>query len=210
MTNKPNPSSTILYSSEDDMPSHAVRFIMAEKNIEREVVILDANKKMPEEVLDKSPSQSLPTLYDRGTVLYDLSVIMEYLDERFPFPPLLPVDPIEKSEKRQLVFRFTRAAGSWFEQVKIMETGSKKAAAAAKKSLKNSLIEISPLFESKPFFKSDDMTIVDACLAPLLWRLKKLGIDLGKPGKAASDYGNRLFAKESFKQSLTDCEKEFN
>lgn len=209
MTNKPNPSSTILYSSEDGIESHAVRFIMAEKNIEREVINL-GDGKMPEEVLECSPSQSLPTLFDRGIVLYDLSVIMEYLDERFPFPPLLPVDPIEKSEKRLLIFRFTRSSDSWFEQVKIIETGDKKEAAAARKILKSSLIELVPLFEYKPFFKGEGMTIVDACLAALLWRLKKLDIDLGVPGKAVTEYANRLFARDSFKESLTDCEKEFN
>ncbi|WP_066042251.1 glutathione S-transferase N-terminal domain-containing protein [Bathymodiolus septemdierum thioautotrophic gill symbiont] len=209
MTNKPNPSSTILYSSDDDMQSHAVRFIMAEKNIERKVVSLDAEK-MPEEILERSPGQAIPTLFDRGIVLYDLSVIMEYLDERFPFPPLLPVDPIEKSEKRLLIFRFTRSVDSWFEQVAIIETGEEKEAIAARKTLKSNLIELVPLFEYKPFFKSDNMTIVDACLAVLLWRLKKLDINLGAPGKAVTDYANRLFARDSFKESLTDCEKEFN
>ena len=206
---KPNPSSTILYSSADEMASHVVRFIMAEKNVEREVVTLEAGK-IPEEILERSPGQTLPTLFDRGIVLYDLLVIMEYLDERFPFPPLLPVDPIEKSEKRLLIFRFTRAADSWFEYARIIETGEEEAANTARKILKSSLIELVPLFEYKPFFKSNDMTIVDTCLAVLLWRLKKLDINLGAPGKAVTDYANRLFARDSFKESLTDCEKEYN
>jgi len=209
MINKPNPSSTILYSSDSEMESHTVRFIMAEKNIEREIASIEAGK-MPEEILELSPSESLPTLFDRSIVLYDLSVIMEYLDERFPFPPLLPVDPIEKSEKRLLIFRFTRAAGSWFELVDTIQTGGKKEANEARKILKSNLIELAPLFEYKPFFKSDDMTIVDACLAPLLWRLKSLDIDLGAPGKGVNAYGKRLFARNSFKESLTDFEKELN
>ncbi|MBA5248819.1 MAG: glutathione S-transferase [Gammaproteobacteria bacterium] len=209
MTNKPNPSSTILYSSDNEMESHVVRFIMAEKNIEREVVTAEVDK-MPEEILELSPCESLPTLFDRGIVLYDLSVIMEYLDERFPFPPLLPVDPIEKSEKRMLIFRFTRATGSWFELAKIIQTGNEKEAVAARKMLKSGLIELVPLFEYKPFFKSDGMTIVDACLAVLLWRLKSLGINLGAPGKAVNNYGKRLFARKSFKESLTNFERELN
>lgn len=209
MLSKPNPSSTILYSSAGEMESHIVRFIMAEKNIEREVANLKTEE-IPEEILDLTPYPTLPTLFDRGIVLYDLSVIMEYLDERFPFPPLLPVDPIEKSEKRLLIFRFTRAANSWFELANTIETGAKKDADNARKTLKSSLIELVPLFAHQPFFKSDDMTIVDTCLAVLLWRLKKFDIDLGKPGKAVTDYANRLFARESFKESLTDCEKEYN
>ncbi|HAO38367.1 MAG TPA: glutathione S-transferase [Gammaproteobacteria bacterium] len=209
MLTKPNPASTTLYASAEEMESHAVRFIMAEKNIEREVVNLKIDQ-MPEEILELNPCQTLPTLFDRGMVLYDLSVITEYLDERFPFPPLLPVDPIEKAEKRLLIFRFTRSTGCWYELVNTIQTGSKKEANEARKILSSNLIELIPLFAYQPYFKSDVMTIVDACLAPLLWRLKKLDIDLGAKAKPIHDYAKRLFSKDSFKQSLTDCEKEYN
>jgi RNA polymerase-associated protein len=206
---KPNPSSTTLYSSPHEIESHVVRFIMTEKNIERDIFNLTVSE-IPEEILELNPYQLLPTLFDRGIVLYDLSVIMEYLDERFPFPPLLPVDPIEKSEKRLMIFRFTRAPGCWFELVNIIETGDKKSADKARKILKSNLLELVPLFAYKTFFKSDDMTIVDACLGALLWRLKKLDISLGEQGKAVTDYGKRIFARDSFKACLTDCEKEYN
>jgi RNA polymerase-associated protein len=209
MLTKPNPSSTTLYSSPHEIESHVVRFIMAEKSIERDVFNLKVDE-MPEEILELNPCQSLPTLFDRGIILYDLSVIMEYLDERFPFPPLLPVDPIEKSEKRLMVFRFTRSEGCWFELADTIVTGSKKQADEARKTLKSNLIQLVPLFAYKPFFKSDEMTIVDACLAALLWRLKKLDIDLGEPGKDVNDYAKRLFARDSFKECMTDCEKEYN
>jgi glutathione S-transferase len=97
-----------------------------------------------------------------------------------------------------------------FELANTIETGTKKDADNARKTLKSSLIELVPLFAHQPFFKSNDMTIVDACLAVLLWRLKRLDIDLGKSGKAVTDYASRLFSRESFKESLTDCEKEYN
>ena len=133
MLTKPNPASTTLYSASQELESHTVRFIMAHKSIERDVLELKYNE-MPEEILELNPSQTLPTLFDRGMVLYDLSVILEYLDERFPFPPLLPVDPIEKAEKRLLIYRFTRAEGCWYELVNTILSGSKKKCGCSKKN----------------------------------------------------------------------------
>ena len=209
MLSKPNPASTTLYSAPQELESHAVRFVMAHKFIEREVFELKFNE-MPEEILELNPFQTLPTLFDRGMVLYDLSVIMEYLDERFPFPPLLPVDPIEKAEKRLLLYRFTRAKGCWYELVKTILNGNKKDADAARKTLNGNLIELLPLFAHKLYFKSDSLTLVDACIAPILWRLDLLGITLGEKAKPISAYANRLFEKEGFHDSLTFAEKDFN
>ena len=209
MLSKPNPASTTLYSATQELESHAVRFIMAHKSIEREVLELKFEE-MPEEILELNPCQTLPTLFDRGMVLYDLSVIMEYLDERFPFPPLLPVDPIEKAEKRLLIYRFTRAKGCWYELVNAILNDNKKGADAARKTLYGSLIELLPLFSHKPYFKSETMTLVDACIAPILWRLDLLGITLDDKAKPIVLYANRLFEKEGFNDSLTFVEKDFN
>jgi len=209
MLSKPNPASTTLYSAPQELESHAVRFVMAHKSIEREVLELKFDE-MPEEILELNPFQTLPTLFDRGMVLYDLSVIMEYLDERFPFPPLLPVDPIEKAEKRLLLYRFTRAKGCWYELVKTILNGSKKDSDAARKTLNGNLIELLPLFAHKLYFKSDSLTLVDACIAPILWRLDLLEITLGEKARPISAYANRLFEKEGFHDSLTFAEKDFN
>ena len=209
MLTKPNPASTTLYADSQELESHAVRFIMAHKWIEREVLEVKFNE-MPEEVLELNPCETLPTLFDRGMVLYDLSVIMEYLDERFPFPPLLPVDPIEKAEKRLLIYRFTRAEGCWYGLVDTILNGSKKEADAARKTLHGNLIELLPLFSHKPYFKSETMTLVDVCIAPILWRLGILGISLGDKGAPIIAYSNRLFEKEGFHESLTFAEKDFN
>ena len=209
MLTKPNPASTTLYSASHELESHTVRFIMAHKSIEREVFEVKFDE-MPEEVLELNPCQTLPTLFDRGMVLYDLSVIMEYLDERFPFPPLLPVDPIEKAEKRLLIYRFTRAEDCWYSLVHKILNGNKKDAEAARKSLKGSLIELLPLFSHKPYFKSETMTLVDVCIAPILWRLDLLGISVGDKGEPMSAYASRLFEKEGFHESLNFAEKDFN
>ena len=209
MLSKPNPASTTLYSAPQELESHAVRFVMAHKSIDREVLELKFDE-MPEEILELNPTQTLPTLFDRGMVLYDLSVIMEYLDERFPFPPLLPVDPIEKAEKRLLIYRFTRADGCWYELAKAILRDNKKSADAARKTLNGNLIELLPLFSHKPYFKSETMTLVDVCIAPILWRLDLLGITLGDKAKPITAYANRLFEKDGFHDSLTFAEKDLN
>ena len=209
MLSKPNPASTTLYSASQELESHAVRFVMAHKSIEREVLELKFDE-MPEEIIELNPFQTLPTLFDRGMVLYDLSVILEYLDERFPFPPLLPVDPIEKAEKRLLIYRFTRAEGCWYELVDSVLNGNKKNADAARKTLNGNLVELLPLFAHKPYFKSDSMTLVDVCLAPILWRLNILEITLEEKAKPLKTYANRLFEKDGFHDSLTIAEKDLN
>ena len=143
-------------------------------------------------------------------VLYDLSVIMEYLDERFPFPPLLPVDPIEKAEKRLLIYRFTRSNSCWYSLVDLILNGNKKAADEARKTLHGNLIELLPLFSHMPYFKSETITLVDMCIAPILWRLNLLGITLDDKSKPIASYASRLFEKEGFQESLTFAEKDFN
>ena len=66
------------------------------------------------------------------------------------------------------------------------------------------------MFSHKPYFKSESMTLVDACIAPILWRLGMLGISLGDKAKPIALYANRLFEKEGFHDSLTFVEKDFN
>jgi len=199
----------ILYSDKDDHYSHRVRIVLAEKDIACEIRET-SNEEAPEEVLALNPYHTLPILADRDLGLYDASVMLEYLDERFPFPPLLPVDPIEKAEKRLLIYRFTRADGCWYELVGKILNGNKKEADAARKTLNGNLLELLPLFSHKPYFKSETMTLVDVCIAPILWRLDLLGISLGEKAKPIKDYANRLFEKEGFHDSLTFAEKDFN
>jgi RNA polymerase-associated protein len=207
MLRKPNPSETVLYSAPNSLESHAIRFIASEKDLECDVMHTEFGD-MPEELIAYNPTETMPTLFDRELILYDMAVIMEYLDERFPFPPMLPIDPIDKAEKRTLIYRFTRAKDNWYQLVDDVLNGTKKVADNSRKILTNNLIELVPLFEYKPFFKSDTLGAVDAAIAPVLWRLKAMNIELPASASAVNDYANRIFAVESFQESLTDAEKE--
>ena len=79
-----------LFSDPRDHYSHRVRMVLAEKGVTVEIIDVVSGKE-PEDLAEINPYNTLPTLADRDLALYEANVIMEYLDERFPHPPLLPV-----------------------------------------------------------------------------------------------------------------------
>jgi len=177
--------------------------VLAEKNITFEVRDMDPSG-MPEELMELNPYGSLPTLVDRDLKLYESRIIMEYLDERFPHPPLLPVDPVSRSNSRLLIYRVDQ---DWYSLMDVIREG-KKAATKARKELRESLISTAPVFAAKPYFMSDEFTLVDCAIAPLLWRLPTLGVEIPATAKGLRDYAARLFERESFLQSLSEAERE--
>jgi RNA polymerase-associated protein len=199
-------SSMIFYSDGSDHYSHRVRIVLAEKGVAVDVIDVDPDNK-PEDLATLNPYNALPTLVDRDLVLYEPNVMMEYLDERFPHPPLLPVYPVARAESRLYMHRIQR---DWCDLADIIIKGKgKDAVAKARKELRESLISTAPIFVEMPYFMSDDYTIVDCCTAPLLWRLPELGIELPeKQCKPLLDYMERLFDRESFQASLSETEHE--
>ncbi len=183
--------------------SHRVRMVLAEKGITVEIVNIDPGD-LPEDLIDLNPYQSVPTLVDRELVLYDPQVIMEYLDERFPHPPLMPVDPVSRARSRLALYRIEK---DWYSLLGDFDKGE-KAAAKARKTLRDSLAASAEVFSAKPFFLSDEFSLVDASIAPILWRLNQYRIDLPPQAKPVLQYAARLFKRESFKASLTEAEKE--
>lgn len=192
-----------LYSDPINPYCHRVRLVLAEKNITYEVEDIDPLN-MPEELMELNPYGTLPTLVDRDLKLYESRIIMEYLDERFPHPPLLPVDPVSRSTSRLLLFR---VENDWYRQMDIILSG-KKEATKARKELRESLITTAPVFGAKPFFMSDEFTLVDCAIAPLLWRLPTLGVEIPASAKGFHTYAKHLFERESFNQSLSEAERE--
>ena len=89
--------------------------------------------------------------------------------------------------------------------------GREAAISKAKKELRESIITISPIFGEKPFFMNDEFSLVDCCVAPLLWRLKRVGISLPeKSTKPLQKYMDRVFERDAFQASLTEDELEMN
>jgi len=193
-----------LYTSASSIQCHRTRIVLNEKDIVHEVIQVDP-KKLPEDLIDLNPYGSLPTLVDRDLVLYNSRVIMEYLEERFPHPPLMPVGPVQRAQTRLALFQ---VENDWYPLVEIIETKGEKAVVKAKKDLTESIASVAEIFSAMPYFLSEDFTLVDASIAPILWRLRHYGIELPKEAKAINSYADRLFEREGFVLSLTEAERE--
>lgn len=199
-------SSMTFFSDGEDHYSHRVRIVLAEKAVTVDIIDVDPFNK-PSELADVNPYNELPALVDRDLVLYEPNVMMEYLDERFPHPPLLPVYPVARAESRLYMYRIQR---DWAALADLILTSKDQAAIEkAQKELRESLINVAPIFQEKPYFMSDEFTIVDCCLAPILWRLPILGVDISKEqAQPLFDYMGLIFDRESFKESLSEAEQE--
>jgi RNA polymerase-associated protein len=194
-----------LFSKPTCIHSHRTRLVLAEKNINMEVVSVDGPD-LPEDLMDLNPYHTVPTLVDRDLVLYDSRVIIEYLDERFPHPPLMPVDPVTRAQFRLALFRIET---DWYQFAEQFDAeGERKLPAKSRKMLRESILASVELFEAKQYFLSDDFSLVDCSIAPILWRLPVYGIDLGSQSESIEGYMKRVFERRSFQESLTELEQE--
>jgi len=193
-----------LYSRSDCPLSHRVRIVLAEKSITADVVDVDIDH-LPEDLIELNSYNSEPTLVDRELVLYDSHIIMEYLDERFPHPPLMPVDPVSRARARMMLYRINN---DWYSLLNDINSNDPKRAVKAAKELRDGLILIAPAFVKSPYFMSEEVALIDCSLAPLLWRLSHYGIELPAKAKPVMDYAKRLFDRESFNTSMSELERE--
>jgi RNA polymerase-associated protein len=194
-----------LYSGAADIFSHRVRIVLAEKGVSYEVVNIEARGK-PQDLLELNPYGSIPTLVDRELVLYDANIICEYLDERFPHPPLMPVYPVARAKARLVMYRFER---EWGPLIRTLETGKLADTRAAAKELGTFIGQLVPIFSSSPYFLGDEFTLIDCSIAPVLWRLPQWGVTLSAAeAKVVNKYADRIFQRDSFQASLTEIEQE--
>ncbi len=193
----------ILYSGPLDIYSQQVRIVLAEKGVSVDIINMDPNNPS-EDLLELNPYGTLPTLVDRDLVLYHSRIIMEYLDERFPHPPLLPVYPVLRSKSRLMMHRID---SDWYRLMHNIENGDD--VEASQKALAEEITALNPVFGETPYFLSDEFTLVDCVLGPLLWHFPRLGVEL-HPKKANNilQYSERVFDRESFQASMSEQERE--
>lgn len=208
MTNVSNRRSMMgLFSGNTCMRSHQVRFVLREKGITTDIQNVDG-KKVPEDLIALNPYASIPTLTDRELVIYDSRVIIEYLDERYPHPPLMPVSPVDRAKIRlALVSLEAEIVSTAIELDAALGSRNENSVRKKLKSMLNSSLD---LFSTNKYFLNDELTVIDCVLAPILWRLEYFGISLGKEHKAITDYMERVFSRETFQNSLSEDEEEMH
>lgn len=194
-----------LYSGSNDPYSHRARIVLAEKGVTFDLYEIDVDSHV-DALVEINPYNTVPTLVDRDLVLYESEIIMEYLDERFPHPPLMPVYPVARARTRLLLHRVNRDWYTLMNKILSKQTDPTELE-ASKKALLESILSVSAMFREMPFFMSEEFSLVDCAIAPLLWRLKSLGIILPPEAKPLQDYAKRLFSREAFQVSLTETEK---
>ncbi len=201
-------TSMALFSDPSDHYCHRVRIVLAEKGISSEMIESSKDNIDPE-ILEISPYATLPVLVDRDVCLFDSVTLMEYLDERFPHPPLLPVYPVLRANIRLYIKRIELDWGSRFDQLadgNLKEAQTKK----VRQELKSLIVSSCALLKEKPFFMNDEFSLVDCCIAPMLWRLPSVGIEIPNDAKhkPLNLYMKRVFTMPSFIESLTELERE--
>lgn len=194
-----------LFSGTTDIFSHQVRIVLAEKGVSVEIEQVEMDN-LPQDLIDLNPYRTVPTLVDRELTLYESRIIMEYLDERFPHPPLMPVYPVARGTSRLMMHRIEN---DWYTLMRKIEQSSGSEADNARRQLREELLAVAPVFNEAPFFMSEEFSLVDCYLAPLLWRLPQLGIELvGAGAKELKGYMTRVFERDAFLASLTEAERE--
>lgn len=198
-------STMALYSSDRSIHCHRVRFVLAEKGINVDIINISNNESAAADLAELNPYNETPTLVDRDLLLHNAGVINDYLDERYPHPPLMPVDPVSRARLRLIHHRVIR---DWYPMADKIENAEPAEADKVRQQLTESIVAANDLFKHSDFVLGDELSLVDCTLAPLFWRLPVYGINLGKPGATVQGYIQRLISRKSFKVSLTRAERE--
>ena len=194
-----------LYAGSNCLYGHACRIVLKEKDVDCDVLNPAADPEF--DLTELNPYGESPTLIDRELVLYGDNVITEFLDERLPHPPLMPLDPIGRGRARLLIARLQR---DWLSEVKRLLDEGKPLDKKLKKSLWDGLLAMSPIFLAQRYAMGNEFSLVDCYLAPLLWRLSVMDVTLPRQGKAVMDYSERLFERSTFQASLNSLERDMH
>jgi glutathione S-transferase len=147
-----------------------VRIVLAEKGLEYETVVVDLDDR-PAWIFEKNPLGKVPVIEEDAFVLPESEVINEYLEERYPEPPLWPADPAERARGRLLVNRFDRLSRPYYALRRGDESADEK--------LHEQLGDLDALLTAQPYLTGHEFGLADAAYLPWILRARQsLGIDL--------------------------------
>ena len=195
-----------LYSHVDDLRSHWIRYILAEKQIKHHLILVEDED---EDLASLNPYNQLPTLIENELKLFNTAIISEYLDDRYRQNKLYADAPMPRAEQRQYIWRLQN---DWLKLAETIlchpDTLDTTALKHAQKQLRDTLISLTPLFQHYPYFMSEHFTILDCMLAPIFLRLKAMHIELpAQHCRPIILYCQRIFNRPAFIKSLTLQEK---
>jgi stringent starvation protein A len=197
----------VLYSGSACPFSHRCRLVLFEKAMDFEVRDIDLYNK-PEDIMAMNPYGQVPILTERDLILYESSVINEYIDERFPHPQLMPSDPVSKARIRLFLLNFEKEI---FIHVAALENEKGEHFEEKHKEYRNiirdRLVQLAPIFIKNKYMMGDEFSMLDIVIAPLLWRLDHYKISIPRTASSLLKYAERIFSRQSFIESLTPSEK---
>ena len=196
----------VLYSGITCPFSQRCRIVLYEKGMDFEIKDVDIFNK-PEDLALMNPYNQVPVLVERNLILHESNIINEYIDERFPHPQLMAADPIARGRGRLFLYRLEKEL---FAPVQVLESldSKKRGQDAAKKTILEGLTVLSSMFKKTRYILGDEFSLLDVAIAPLLWRLDYYGIKSSKLCSSILKYGERIFQRRSFIDSLTPAEKD--
>ncbi len=165
-----------------------VRIILAEKGLEHETVVVDLDDR-PAWIYEKNPLGRVPVLEEDAFVLPESAVIMEYIEERYPEPPLWPADPAERAAGRLLVEHFDQLSRPYYA----LRRGDEE----ARGRLGEELAKLDAVLAGRPFLTGLEFGIADAAYLPWILRAESmLSVDLD-PYPALADWVARAGERPS-------------
>ena len=172
-----------LYSGTTDPFSQRCRIVLHEKGMDFQIIDVDLDHK-PEDLAVMNPYNQVPVLVERDLVLHESNIINEYIDERFPHPQLMPADPVMRARARLFLHRFEKEL---FCHIDALEGNNQKQLEKARGHVRDSLMQIAPVFAKHKHMLGDEYSMLDVAITPLLWRLDYYGIQMPKQAAAAPE-----------------------
>lgn len=190
-----SPGDYTLYVEKNSLDGDRIAITLLEKSISFDQVIVDLAHP-PEDLLEINPNLVLPAIVTKEISLYHTDTILEFLNERYPQPALLPNDPISRAKFRLALHKIVN---EWYPLIE-NSIESKDVDHKTCQRIESILVAYAPLFSETEYFQSDEFSLIDSTIAPFLWWINQLGIEIPTAASNTRQYAQRLLNRENIKE----------